>query len=83
MFAEQGSNGQMNGEWSNVLQAKHWLNCTDYDETWIISHYCKRYTVLRNVNGLDVNQAIGDFNCKVICSQIEIYDLLNMLSFSY
>jgi len=84
MFAGQGSNGQMNSEQSNVLQAKHLLNCTDFDETWrVTSHPCKRYMVLRNMNGLDVNQAIADFNCKFICSQIEIYDLLNMLSFSY
>jgi len=35
------------------------------------------------VNGLDVNQATADSNCKFVCAQIEIYDLLNMISFSY
>jgi hypothetical protein len=70
----------MNSERCNVLQAKHWINCTDFYET---CHSCKRYTVLKNVNGLNVNQAEVDFNCKFICVQIDIYDLLNMLSFSY
>jgi len=36
MLIGQGSNGQMNSERSNVLQAKDWIYCNDYCETWRI-----------------------------------------------